>query len=156
MVQKKDQKSDNEQLEIVKTKLELQAEKAAKHREYHKANNTPKTHHSYITTKIKNQRYKETLAQTQSELSKPDKYISRFIHMSFIYDVSELISKTIFRPIALLINGLVTLIIGLAVIFWGRRIGLDYPNTIFIVIFIVVYPISLILDIVISIINKRK
>lgn len=156
MVQKNNQKTEAEPLEIIHTKLELQAEKAAKHRDYHKQSHKPKSHHSYITNKIKNERYKETLSQTRSEMSKIEAVFSKFIHVAFIYDFGELVSKTIVRPVTILINTLVTLILGIAIVTWGRRVGLDYPNTIFIAIFIAAYPFSLLFDIFVSVIKKRK
>lgn len=142
--------------EILHTKLEAMAEKAATHHEYAPKNHRKNYPHSYITNKIKTERYNETISQAQPELSAADRFFSKVIHNNFIYELSELVGKTIARPITILISAVLSLIIGVAIMFWGKRIGFDYPNTIFVIIFCISYPLSLVTDLIISAIKKPK
>lgn len=154
MAKKIIQPTQTEQMEIVRTELEIQAEKAAKHREYH--NSQHKHHHTYITNRIRVERYNETLDQTRQSLSNKYRTLSKVIHKPIIDNLGEFISITLARPTSIIIAALVSLIAGLITLWVGHSVGFEVPNTLFIILFFVGYIIGLIIELIIYIAKKIK
>lgn len=142
--------------EILHTKLEAMAERVTKHHDLPIEETKHKHRHAYITQHIKQERYNETLQHTQNELPPTDKHLSKVLHAPFIYEIGELLSHTLFRPITLLICSIATLVVGFTLLLWTRRMGIDYPNTLFIVVFLLAYPFSIAIDLLISFFKSRK
>lgn len=146
--------AQHEPVEILHTTLELQAEKAAKHREYHEKSSPEHISHSYITKKIKSERYKQTIKQTRVGLSNIDRVFSSIIHQETIELLSEIGAKTIARPIGVLVGTIVSLSVGSFVALTGNQVGFDIPATIFAVLYIVGYLLGVLAEFLAYMVNK--
>lgn len=139
--------------EIIQTRLEKQAEKVTKHHEPIK-NTHKKTRPPYVTKKIKDERYAQTIEQIQSTEPVAYRYISKLVHQKYIYSFSELLEKTLFRPYTILLDTVLTLFASIALVRWANQIGLDYQPTVFIIIFVLLFPLCLAIDLLGSLIHK--
>lgn len=153
--QVKESEQNNSLLEARRTieHLALPSEKSGSEA---KKDNQKTTEH-YITKKIKDEHYRQTLRRIQTHLTPKQKRFSSIIHNPKVEKISEIGAKTIARPSGLLGGGAISLIGSLVVIVIAKTIGFSVPNSIFAALFVVGFLAGLLVELILkSYPRKRK
>ncbi len=133
---------NNEQLKNIQKSVESQAISA---KEYSRGEDSEsKSHPVLISKQIKNMTFVRALTRTRKRLSGPERALSKIIHNQTIDKVSEVASKTVARPPALLGGALMAFFGSIALLFVVRRFGYEYNYTIFFLLFSAGYVAGLI------------
>lgn len=113
------------------------------------------TEHHYITKKLKDIKYQETLSQIRNKLSTNQKRFSNLVHQPTIDSVSEIGAKTVARPSGIIGGSSFALVGSIILIFISNKIGFEFPQSIFILLFCTGFFIGLIIELVAKIVNNR-
>jgi hypothetical protein len=88
--------------------------------------------------------FARTLTRTRKRLNGTERTLSRIIHNPTVDRVSEVASKTVARPPALL-GGAITAFFGsIALLFIVKRFGYEYNYTLFFILFVGGYVIGVV------------
>ena len=146
-----------EHIDRIRSNIEHEAAKAeAAKEQLISVNEKQPEHHHYATKKIKSDQYKKTLSQVRQNLPKNQQKFSSFVHQPTVERVSEIGAKTVARPSGILGGALLALIGSSIVIYIGKRIGFEVPNTIFAFLFIIGFVLGISIEVIISFINRLR
>jgi len=113
------------------------------------------THHHYLTAKIKQEYYEQTIQDIRPYLSNSQKSLSKIVHNHVVENISELGAKTIARPVCLFTAATVTLLSSVLIILIARKVGFGLPNSIFILLFMIGYVLGLVVEIIIKLFGRN-
>ena len=103
-------------------------------------NKAPEHHerpHHYITKDIKKGVYLHTLHNARAHLSKRERIFSSIVHSDVIEAVSEIGSKTIARPNAIIGGGISMVVGGIILYILARYYGYTLPLSTFIALYVI-------------------
>jgi hypothetical protein len=134
-------------LEQIRANIEHEAMQSNATKEQLRVEEQQPVHHHYVTKKIKSAQYQETLKHVRHSLPKNQRRFSTFVHQPAIEQVSELGAKTIARPTGIIGGALFALIGGTIILWVGKHIGFEVPNSIFAILFIVGFMAGIVIEI---------
>lgn len=135
--------TDDKTIEKLRETVEHEAktkEKAETHVQRHET--TP----SRIDKSVKKQAYQKTIKDVQHKLPRGQRAFSKFIHQPTVEKISEVGSKTVARPSALLSSGFFALIGTTLLVWMSRHYGFAYNYFMFVVFLIGGFILGLILE----------
>jgi hypothetical protein len=144
-----DRESINSQIDLHSKTSESLKINMYKNTEHHRPNH-------YLTKKIKNYAYYQTLASARSSLKNSDKIFSKLIHNNNIESLSEIGSKTIARPKAVLGGAMLMVFGGLSVVFLAKYAGFEIPNSIFLVLYLTGFMVTVLIEIAYKLLKITK
>lgn len=92
-----------------------------------------------IDRKAKSQSYRKTLRKVQTNLSKPERTLSKLIHQPVIEKASSFGAATIARPSGFLAGSLATLLGSAFLLIAAKRYGFNYNYLVFVILFVAGY-----------------
>ena len=104
--------------------------------------------YAYVDRKTKKQILKKELELIQSELDSSNKLLSKVIHQQAIKNISEASSKTIARPYGFMGGAISSFLGSLAYYMFTKYYGIHYYNFVFIILFIVGYVLTTLIEII--------
>jgi hypothetical protein len=148
----------NKNIEQIRKEVEKHSDgsgEKTKRAEHFKNNVEKSEHRHYITKKIKSDKYKETLKEIRTQLSKPNQVFSKFIHQPIIESTSEIGAKTIARPSGILSGGVVGLFGSILILFYAKNIGFEIPASAYVVLFLIGYLLGITIEFTYKLILKN-
>lgn len=125
------------------------AEKINKH-------HTSPPHHGSINRKQRNESYRRTMKQVQSELSISSRIFSKITHNKVIEKTSDIIGNTIARPNAMLSGAVVAFVLTLTTYITARAIGYVLSGFETIVAFTVGWTLGIVYDYIHVLVTGKK
>jgi len=110
----------------------------------------------YIDRALKRISLKNELRSIRQKLPLDQKILSKTIHQPVISKTSDLTSKTIARPIGLLVGGIFAFIGSLVYFFFDKYIGIEYNYLVFILLFVLGYVIASLFELLSKSFTKPK
>jgi len=111
---------------------------------------------AYINRDVKNQAYQNTLKDVRKQLRPTQKFASKVIHNPAVEAVSELSSKTVARPSALLGSGVFALITTTAVVIASRYYGFRYNFFVLVISLGIGFGLGLIVELILRVFRRKK
>ncbi len=96
----------------------------------------------YIDRALKAVSLKNELRSIRQRLPLDQKILSKTIHQPVIRKASDVTSKTIARPIGLLVGGIFAFVGSLIYFFFDKYIGINYNYLVFVLLFILGYVVA--------------
>ena len=144
------EKAREEALEIAKS-----IESNDKEKEKTEKNQIPH-HHEFINKKQLSKSYSQTLSQVQNDLPANSRIFSKIIHNKYIEKTSDITSKTIARPNAILAGAFAAFVLTLLTYTIAKTIGYNLSGFETIAAFIVGWIIGIVFDFLRVIITSNK
>jgi hypothetical protein len=141
-------------LEAIQQRIEEHAKKSAE--TSLEATEAPTDEAGYITRKHKQDALKRTLRHISRELSPSQRVFSKIIHNRVVDTVSEVGSKTVARPSALLGGGMGAFIGSSVLLFYAKKYGFRYNFTAFLLLFVLGFGIGIAFELLIKLLRKRR
>jgi hypothetical protein len=111
--------------------------------------------HGQIKKSQRKKSFLSTMQRVQKQLSAPEKIFSKFIHLSLIESIIEVISATIARPNAILAGSVVAFIFTMATYAASKIIGYSLSGYESLLAFIAGWSVGLIYDYIKSLFNHK-
>lgn len=105
---------------------------------------------------IKEQAYTQVLQKVRSRLKPTERTFSKVIHQPIIEAVSEISSKTLARPSAILGGGITALIGSGAILYMSKHYGFEYNFFVYIMFLIVGFGAGITLEMLISGVRSKN
>lgn len=107
-------------------------------------------------TQLKEDAYSKLLASTRSQLAKPEKLFSSFVHRPSVEKISDVASKTVARPIGTTYGAIATFL-GLSIaLFFAYRYGFSFNYLLFVLLFVGGYVIATTVELLMKPIFRKK
>lgn len=141
-------------LENIKAQVETQAVSG---KEYSRGEDSETKQHPVLVSKeLKQMTFTRALTRTRKQLSAPERGFSKFIHASAVDKTSEVISKSIARPSAMLGGSLVGMLGSFIFLMLVRNNGYEYNFFVLFILFAIGYAVGLFVEVVFRIIAKKR
>ncbi len=116
----------------------------------------PTTEHPHLKPKeLRRISYKQGLARIRASLSATDKAQSKLIHTPLLDKVSGLLSRTLFRPLGLLLGGLIALVGSSYLLYASHQYGFQYNYLVVLGLFVIGLVLGTILDVLAKLFTRR-
>ena len=109
-----------------------------------------------ITKHLKNDSYKHTLKKIRSNLSAPDRALSKVVHQPAVEKVSNGLAKTVARPSAFFGGSLGALIGSAVLVYMSRHYGFTYNYAAIFVAFAIGFTVALVIEFSIRFIRRKS
>jgi len=110
----------------------------------------------YINRALKAISLKNELESIRQKLPFGQKILSKTIHQPVIRKASDMTSRTIARPIGLLVGGIFAFVGSLVYFFFDKYIGIDYNYLVFILLFVLGYIIASLIELLSKSFTRTK
>lgn len=80
----------------------------------------------FLNKELRQKALTDVLGRTRRHLNKPEKSLSKFIHLPLIEKVSDVAAKTVARPSGLIAAGIAALFGGITLLYVSRHYGYEY------------------------------
>ena len=154
-IHEKGEKAENEarnNIEAIQKSIE---ESAVSGKEYSTAEKeTPQNTVYGVNKELKSTAYKRVLKKTQSQLSTPEKTLSKVIHNPIVEKTSDVAAKTVARPSGILFGGIGAFIGTLILLYISKRSGFTYNYLVFVLLFIACYILGVIIELLAKSVRK--
>jgi hypothetical protein len=104
---------------------------------------------------LKSDAYDSILNDIRRDLSKPEQLFSRLIHAKGMDKLNDILVKTIARPSALFIGGLVTLIVTITTYSIARVYGYHYNYLLFLYAFVAGYILEIVAEFIFNLLIAK-
>jgi hypothetical protein len=125
-------------------------------KETKKGKNSTSSRRGTISKKLRNESYKRTIKQVQSELPVASRTFSKLIHNKVLEKTSDVVGGTIARPNAMLAGAVVAFILTLATYTTAKTIGYTLSGFETIAAFIIGWIIGIVFDYLHVLITGKK
>lgn len=143
-----------EQLNAIKASVEKQAISG---KEYSRGEDSETKQHPVLVSKqLKQMAFSRALTRTRKHLSAPSKALSKFVHNPAIDKVSEVSSKTVARPSALLSASAFSFIGSLILLLAVKKYGFEYNFFAFILLFVMGYIAGLFIELLYRSVSRKR
>lgn len=109
-----------------------------------------------VAKELKADAYKKTLGRVRSQLSAPDRVLSKIIHQPTIEAASNVAAKTVARPSSFLGGSLGALIGSAVLVYLSRHNGFEYNYLAFFILFGGGYVAGALVELVYKLLFRRK
>ncbi len=111
---------------------------------------TPQNPSYGLNKELKSTAYRRVIKKTQSQLSTPEKTLSKVIHNPVVEKTSDIAAKTVARPTGILFGGIGAFIGTLVLLYISKRSGFTYNYLVFVLIFVSCYAAGSIVELLVG------
>lgn len=143
-----------ERLETIRSEVET-AEKQTEQAHLPPIESDEPEQPAYVSQDMKRAGQYRALKHVRSQLSVPNRALSRLVHQPAIRTVSEVSAKTVSRPSGLLGGGFFAFLGSVAYLFMASHIGFRYNYTVFLLFFVGGFIVGLVLELAVRLTRVR-
>ena len=140
-------------IEALKQKAQHEAKSGA---EINIEDNQPVQRQTMINKELKLLALKRTLVRLRSQLSRPQRKFSEFVHQPTVDKTSRIAEKTVGRPYGILMGGITSLAGSSILLYTAKHYGFSYNLSVFIILFVAGYFVGLIIEALVKVVKKKK
>lgn len=141
-------------IESIRSEVET-AEKQSEQAQLPSVESTEPAQPTFVSKDMKQAGQYRALRHVRSQLSIPNRALSRLVHQPAVRTVSEVGAKTVSRPSGLLGGGFFAFIGSLSYLFMASHVGFRYNYTVFLLFFVGGFVIGLVLELVVRLARVR-
>ncbi len=149
---KHEQKDNIEQIRSSIEKTAISGKEASKGESDEKTPSRP----TYVNRDIKEEAYQSTLKDVRKQLKPTQKFASRIIHNPVVESVSEVGSKTVARPSAMLGAGVFALISTSIAVIASRYYGFRYNFFVLVISLAIGFILGLLVELILQVFRRRS
>lgn len=145
--------TSQDNLDQIKQSIEAAAVSGKEYSRAEKETPRQTTQHG-VNKALKASAYRRVIKKTQSQLSTPERTLSRTIHNPAVEKASEVAAKTVARPSGILFGGIGAFAGTVIVLFISKRVGFTYNYSLFFLLFLGGYILGIVLEFILRSIKK--